>query len=574
SPMGSRLLKRWVVLPLKDKAMIEHRQQAVGALLEQADRAAELTSHLQEMGDVERMISKIAAQKASPRDVVQLRRSLEVLLPIKELLEADQNSSIQLLGEQLMPCDAARQLIAKTLMDEVPAFIGKGEVIREGNNSELDELRDISKNGKNKLLEIQQREMEKTGITSLKIGFNNVFGYFLEVTNKFKDQVPENWIRKQTLTNSERYITDELKQLEDKILGAEDKILEWEQRLFAELLAQLMPFIEPLQQNAAILAQLDCLLSFARISQDYQYCKPVISEGLELDIKQGRHPVIEQQLPLGESYIPNDVYLHNEDQQIIIITGPNMSGKSAILRQTALIVLMAQMGCYVPAEAATIGLVDKVFTRVGASDNLSMGESTFMVEMLETSSIMNNISDRSLILLDEIGRGTSTYDGISIAWSIAEFLHQNPAARPKTLFATHYHELNELAESHERVRNYHVATKEVGDKVIFLRKLTAGGSQHSFGIHVAKLAGMPKWIVERAQTILGELEQKNVTDVEENKARLKAAAQSAQYQLSIFDTTDPATKAILEDLENLDLNTMTPVEAMLKLSELKNKRKG
>ena len=571
TPMGARLLKRWVVLPLKQLPAIEYRLQAVKALVDQTDKREELTDLLKQMGDLERLVSKLASAKANPREVKQLSYSLNLIEPIKELCESDKAAPLKQLGEQLLKCEAAKQLVDESLQDEVPALITKGNVMADGVNANLDELRDIAKNGKQRLADIQQREIDKTGISSLKIGFNNVFGYYLEVTNRFKDEVPENWVRKQTLTNSERYITDELKQLEDKILGAEEKLLALEQELFAKLVSQLQQFIAPLQQNAAILAQIDCLRGFAEVSVKNNYVQPELNESLEIDIKDGRHPVIEKQLPLGEQYVPNSIFLNNTDQQIIIITGPNMSGKSAILRQTALIVLMAQMGCFVPAESASIGYIDKLFTRVGASDNLSMGESTFMVEMLETSSIMNNISNRSLILLDEIGRGTSTYDGVSIAWSIAEYLHQNEQLAPKTLFATHYHELNELAKTHERIQNFHVQTKEVNQQIIFLRQLVKGGSQHSFGIHVAKLAGMPNWVVQRAQTILTELEANRQHDDESVKSSLQASAQTQQFQLSFFDLADGDQKQIMEELAKMNVNSLTPIEALMKLNEWKDK---
>lgn len=574
TPMGARLLKRWTVLPLKSLSAIENRQKAVKSFVDQPEKLEELIDLLKQIGDLERLVSKISSQKANPRDVAQVKFILEILLPVKELCNQDVQVAVQDLGERLLPCNSAKDLITNSLQEEVPATIVKGNVIRSGMSEELDELRDISKNGKKRLAEIQNREIEKTGIQSLKIGFNNVFGYYLEVTNKYKNEVPEAWVRKQTLTNSERYITDELKQLEDKILGAEEKILSLEQELFGKLVEELHKFIKQLQQNAHVFAQIDCLCSFARVSKSNDYILPELNDGFELDIRNGRHPVIEQQLPPGEQYIPNHLYLDNDHHQIIVITGPNMSGKSAILRQSALIVLLAQMGCFVPAESAKIGIIDKLFTRVGASDNLSMGESTFMVEMLETSSIMNNISDRSLILLDEIGRGTSTFDGISIAWSIAEYLHDNGSVRPKTLFATHYHELNELAKSKERIKNFHVATKEIDQKIIFLRKLTPGGSQHSFGIHVAKLAGMPNWIVKRAEVILRELEKNQVGEKENVKKKLQVAAQTGNYQLSIFDIADPQQKEVLEELEKLDINTLTPVEAMMKLNELKQKSKS
>ena len=572
TPMGGRLLKRWTVLPLKSIPAIKNRLRAVESFFNQTDKSEELAGLLKQLGDLERLVSKVASNKANPRDVKQVLYALEIVDPIKELCEHDDEEAIQHLGEQLVKCEPAKKLITTTLKEEVPVAVAKGNVIADGVNEQLDEYRDITRNGKQKLTEIQQREAKKTGISSLKIGFNNVFGYYLEVRNKYKNDVPDEWVRKQTLTNSERYITDELKQLEDKILGAEEKLLELEQQLFLRLVEQLHQYIQPLQQNAATLAAVDCLLSFAIVSKRNDYVKPEITDGYEVNIAKGRHPVIERQLPLGEHYVPNDVYLNNDDQQIIIITGPNMSGKSAILRQTALIVLLAQMGCFVPAEEATIGLVDKLFTRVGASDNLSMGESTFMVEMLETSSIMNNISDRSLILLDEIGRGTSTYDGVSIAWSIAEYLHENNRVAPKTLFATHYHELNELAKSHDRIKNFHVQTREMDEKIIFLRKLLPGGSQHSFGIHVARLAGMPQWIVQRAEHILTELEESRQDD-DKVRRKLKQAGKTNEYQLSIFDIADPKQKEVLEDLETVDVNTLTPIEAMMKLNEIKQKLK-
>ncbi len=573
SPMGSRLLKRWTVLPLKNKQKIEFRQRGVSAFFANDDLLQTVQQELKGIGDLERITSKIASEKANPRDVLQLKSALEHIIPIQIACAAANNSSLDQLNERLLPLQTAIDLIQNTLNEEVPAMIQKGGAIRDGINEQLDDYRDISKNGKQRLADIQNREIEQTGISSLKIGFNNVFGYYLEVTNKYKDQVPETWIRKQTLTNSERYITEELKALEEKIIGADEKKLALEQVLFEQLIQDLQQYIEALQQNARILAELDCFASFATLSSRYNYCQPTITDELDLEIIQGRHPVIEQQLPLGQPYVPNDIFLNGSDQQIIIITGPNMSGKSAILRQTALIVLLAQMGCYVPAESATIGIIDKLFTRVGASDNLSVGESTFMVEMLETASIMNNISSRSLILLDEIGRGTSTYDGISIAWSIAEYLHENKVAQPKTLFATHYHELNELAQTFTRIKNFHVATKEVGQQIIFLRKLTEGGSQHSFGIHVAKLAGMPNWIVQRAQHLLEELEQKQMGDQQNTKEQLKKSSQSNQYQLNIFESTNPKEKAVLEEIEDMDVNVMTPVEAIMKLNEIKQKLK-
>ncbi|NRA50201.1 MAG: DNA mismatch repair protein MutS, partial [Phaeodactylibacter sp.] len=507
SPMGARLLKKWVVLPLIVPAAIENRLNIVTYFYEQAELEDTLTQYIQQIGDLERLISKVPLGKINPREIKQVQKALELIKPVKELLEQSGQEQLAQIGEGLNPCDLLREEIEQQLIEDPPVNLSKGGVMADGFHPDLDELRNIVNNSKELLLGIQKREVENTGISSLKIGFNNVFGYYLEVTNKYKDQVPEAWVRKQTLTNSERYITDELKQLESKILGAEEKILALEERLFSELVLVLADYIQPIQHNAALIARIDCLLGFAKVAKKNKYCRPVINEGTAVDIVQGRHPVIEQQLSIDEPYVPNDVFLDTDTQQIMMITGPNMAGKSALLRQTALICLMAQMGSFVPAEKAELGLIDKVFTRVGASDNISSGESTFMVEMNETASIMNNISDRSLILLDEIGRGTSTYDGISIAWSIAEFLHNNGSARPKTLFATHYHELNELANKFDRIKNFNIATREVGQKVIFLRKLVAGGSQHSFGIHVAKMAGMPRTIVERAAHILTQLEQ-------------------------------------------------------------------
>ena len=511
SPMGARLLKKWVLMPLKGRTGIEARLDMVSYLLENREFAEKIEALLRQIGDLERLISKVPLGKINPREVVQLKRALEIIAPLKALLEEqEENAPLARLGEGLNPCPKLKESIERQVIEDPPVNLNKGGVIADGFHPDLDELRHIVRNSKDILLSIQQEESVRTGISSLKIGFNNVFGYYLEVTNKYKDQVPEEWTRKQTLTNSERYITSELKQLESKILGAEEKILELENQLFQNLINELAEYIQPVQHNAQRIAKLDCLLSLAKVALRNNYCRPEIDDSYTIDIKEGRHPVIEQHLPVGESYIPNDVLLDHEETQIMMITGPNMAGKSALLRQTALICLMAQMGSFVPAGSARLGLLDKVFTRVGASDNISSGESTFMVEMNETASIMNNISDRSLILLDEIGRGTSTYDGISIAWSIAEYLHNNPEARPKTLFATHYHELNELTNSFPRIKNYNIATKEVGQKVIFLRKLVEGGSKHSFGIHVAKMAGMPRGIVERAARILTQLEQKSI----------------------------------------------------------------
>ncbi len=574
SPMGARLLKKWIVLPLKDKTAIDARLDMVSYLLEQDQFAQQVEQSLRQMGDLERLISKVPLGKVNPRELVQLKRALLAIGPLKSLLQDTGHPDLAKISDGLNPCPGLVERIATQIVEDPPVNLNKGGVIADGFNSDLDELRHVIGHAKDLLQGILQKEIEASGIASLKIGFNSVFGYYLEVTNKYKDQTPNTWIRKQTLANAERFITEDLKQLEAKILGAEERILELEERLFQQLVLDLVDYIQPVQHNASLLARLDCLLSFAKVAQRQRYSRPQINEGLAIEIKEGRHPVIEQQLPLGESYVPNDVYLDHEQQQILMITGPNMAGKSALLRQTALICLMAQIGSYVPASSANLGILDKVFTRVGASDNISSGESTFMVEMNETASIMNNISDRSLILLDEIGRGTSTYDGISIAWSIAEYLHNNPGARPKTLFATHYHELNELAEKLPRVHNYHVATREVGQKVIFLRKLTPGGSQHSFGIHVAKMAGMPRMIVERANHILEQLEQKSINQEGKvgdtptvAKPATKAIATDA-IQLSIFETVDPAAGQIKALLKSLDLNSLTPIDCMLKLREL------
>ena len=590
SPMGARLMKKWVVLPLKTPQAIEQRLDMVGYLIANQTFKAEIESFIRQIGDLERLISKVPLGKINPREVVQLKKSLAAIEPIKALLEATGIPHFQKMAEGLNPCKTIRLEIERTLVSEPPVNLSKGGVIADGADPELDEYRNLVRNAQAVLIDIQQREIENTGIPSLKIGFNNVFGYYLEVTNKYKDhdKIPADWIRKQTLTTGERFITQELKVLEEKILSADDKIQGIEDRLFQLLVGSLLEYIQPVQHNAHLIAMLDCLRSYAEISLKNNYCRPKINETFAIDIKQGRHPVIEQQLPVGESYVPNDVYLDNESQQILMITGPNMAGKSALLRQTALICLMAQMGCYVPAKSADLGILDKVFTRVGASDNISSGESTFMVEMNETANIMNNISDRSLILLDEIGRGTSTYDGISIAWSIAEFLHENPL-RPKTLFATHYHELNELAEKFDRVKNCHVATKEIGQKVIFLRKLTDGGSRHSFGIHVAKMAGMPNKIVGRANEILSRLEEKHITDpadlekssggqgkskdefllANNNNRQIRQKLKQMPMQLSIFDTGDPKLLQIKEALQHLDLNALTPIELMMKVNEWK-----
>jgi DNA mismatch repair protein MutS len=570
SPMGTRLLKRWMILPLKDKKSVTARHQVVRHFIDNGDIATLVDTQIRQIGDLERLISKVPLGKIIPREVKQLERALLALEPIKEALLASENKQLQSIGERIQLCAIIRERIGKELVEEPPVKMDKGGVIADGISEELDELRDIIKNSKQHLLNIQQTEAGETGIDNLKIGFNNVFGYYLEVTNKYKNKglVPDHWVRKQTLTNAERYITEALKKLEVKILGAEEKILALENRLFQDLVFALTEYINPIQMNGALIAQLDCLASFAKVAILNNYCRPQMSDDLVIDVKEGRHPVIEKQLKLGEEYVPNDIYLDNEGQQIIMITGPNMSGKSALLRQTALICLMAQMGSFVPAREAKLGMIDKVFTRVGASDNISSGESTFMVEMNETASILNNISERSLILLDEIGRGTSTYDGISIAWSIAEFLHNNNIATPKTLFATHYHELNELAERFPRIKNFNVATKELNHKVIFLRKLQEGGSKHSFGIHVAKMAGMPRYVVERANEILGQLEQKSIDagDLDEKVKKINAPA----MQLSFFDAEpDPVLVELKEQLEEVDLNRLTPIECMLKLDALK-----
>lgn len=566
SPMGARLLKRWIVMPLKDKKGIQERLDVVDFFFNNRELRDDLISQIKQVGDLERLISKIGLQKANPREIVQLKRALHAIEKLKELTDRKDAQSLALISDQLDACVAIRERIEQQLQAEPPVAINKGSVIAAGVDAELDRLRKISFGGKDYLLEIQKRESELTGIPSLKIAFNNVFGYYLEVTNTHKDKVPTTWIRKQTLVNAERYITEELKEYEEQILGAEEKIQALENRLYAELLVAIAEYIKPVQLNAQLIAKLDVLLNFAIVAEKNYYVKPVISDSKILDIKGGRHPVIEKNLPIGEDYITNDTYLDPKAQQIIIITGPNMAGKSALLRQTGLIVLMAQIGCFVPAKEAKIGLVDKIFTRVGASDNLSSGESTFMVEMNETASIMNNLSDRSLILLDEIGRGTSTYDGISIAWAIAEYLHNHPAAKAKTLFATHYHELNELSTSLDRIKNYNVTVKEVNNKVIFLRKLVPGGSEHSFGIHVAKLAGMPPKLLNRANQILKRLEQER-TGGEQIKDSMRKIQKQA-YQLQMFSIDDPVLNKIRDMLNNLDVNSLTPVEALMKLDEI------
>ena len=565
TPMGSRLLKRWVAFPLKEKQLIEDRLSAVEFLMQESSEKEDVINHIKEIGDLERLISKVATARINPREVVQLKRALIAIEPVKEFLENSNNKALIQLADHINICEFIRNRIENEIDDNAPISINKGQVIAEGVNTELDDLRSVSKDSHFLLQQILERETERTAIPSLKIAFNNVFGYYLEVRNTHKDKVPEEWIRKQTLVNAERYITQELKELEVKILGAEEKILALETQLFNDLVLSLIDFIPDVQINAQRVAQLDVLHSFAELSKRYRYSKPQISEDYGLSIKNGRHPVIEQQLAVGEEYIANDIYLDREQQQIIMITGPNMSGKSAILRQTALIVLLAQIGCFVPAEIANIGLVDKIFTRVGASDNISQGESTFMVEMNETASILNNVSDRSLILLDEIGRGTSTYDGISIAWAIAEFLHQH-STQAKTLFATHYHELNEMTKSFKRIRNFNVSVKEIGNQILFLRKLVEGGSEHSFGIHVAKMAGMPKSVVDRANVIMKRLEKAHAS--QENKAK-DLIAKDDEIQLSFFQLDDPILERIRDEIQDLDINSLTPVEALMKLNEIK-----
>ena len=563
SPMGGRLLKRWLALPLKDATKIQSRHQVVAYLKENQEILKNTQHQIKQISDLERLISKIATGKVSPREVVYLKESLDAILPIKTLALQSPQEAVKVIGDSLHSCDLLREKIKTTLNQEAPVVIAKGNAIATGVNAELDELRAISTSGKEFLEGIERRESERTGISSLKISFNNVFGYYIEVRNTHKDKVPEEWIRKQTLVNAERYITEELKEYETKILGAEEKIHKIESELFEQLVHWIATYIKPVQMNANLIAQLDCLCSFTQLAIENKYVCPEIDDSFELEIKEGRHPVIEKQLPVGTPYISNDVFLDRTTQQLIMITGPNMSGKSAILRQTALIVLLAQMGSFVPAESVRMGIVDKIFTRVGASDNISMGESTFMVEMNETASILNNISDRSLVLLDEIGRGTSTYDGISIAWAIAEFLHEHPT-QPKTLFATHYHELNEMSESLPRIQNYNVAVKELKDTVLFVRKLVKGGSAHSFGIHVAKMAGMPQIVILKAQKLLKKLEKNHSNDALNG---IKEAKE--EMQMSFFNLDDPLLEEIKEEILNLDINTITPMEALMKLNEIK-----
>ena len=574
SPMGARLLKRWMVFPLKDEKPINDRLNVVEYFFRQPDFKELIEEQLHLIGDLERIISKVAVGRVSPREVVQLKVALQAIEPIKQAcLEAD-NASLNRIGEQLNLCISIRDRIAKEINNDPPLLINKGGVIKDGVNEELDDLRRISYSGKDYLLQIQQRESEQTGIPSLKVAYNNVFGYYIEVRNIHKDKVPQEWIRKQTLVNAERYITQELKVYEEKILGAEDKILVLETQLYTDLAQALTEFIPQIQINANQIARLDCLLSFANVARENNYIRPIIEDNDVLDIRQGRHPVIEKQLPIGEKYIANDVMLDSTTQQIIIITGPNMAGKSALLRQTALITLLAQIGSFVPAERAHIGLVDKIFTRVGASDNISVGESTFMVEMNEAADILNNVSSRSLVLFDELGRGTSTYDGISIAWAIVEYIHEHPKAKARTLFATHYHELNEMEKSFKRIKNYNVSVKEVDNKVIFLRKLERGGSEHSFGIHVAKMAGMPKSIVKRANAILKQLESDNRQQGISGKPLAEVSENRSGMQLSFFQLDDPILCQIRDEILNLDVNNLTPIEALNKLNDIKKIVRG
>ncbi|MDY0342298.1 MAG: DNA mismatch repair protein MutS [Lentimicrobium sp.] len=571
SPMGSRMMRRWLVLPLKEKKPVNDRLDAVEYLLNESAISEELRLQLKVMGDMERIISKVAVGRINPREVLQLKRALHALEPVKSLCSKAPVSSLNHLADQINLCTLMSEKIGRELKSDPPVAVSKGNVMASGISAELDEFRELTISGKEYLARMQQRESERTGIPSLKIAFNNVFGYYLEVTNTHKDKVPAEWERKQTLVNSERYVTPELKEYESKILNAQEKMLELETNLYNNLIISLFDYIQPIQNNAAAVARLDCLLSFARVAETNNYRRPVITEDFTLEIKNGRHPVIEKHLPVGEAYIANDVFLDDQKQQIIMITGPNMSGKSALLRQTALIVLLAQSGSFVPAEAASIGLVDKIFTRVGASDNISSGESTFMVEMNETASILNNISNRSLILLDEIGRGTSTYDGISIAWAITEYLHEHPLYRAKVLFATHYHELNEMTQTLPRIKNYHISVKEVGNKVIFMRKLEPGGSEHSFGIHVARMAGIPSIVLDRANELLKVLEQSHGSGQLQSRPGRKMGGKRNvdPYQLSFIQLNDPLLEQIRDDILDTDINTLTPVEALLKLNEIK-----
>lgn len=568
TPMGARLLKRWIAFPLKDVKPIEERLNMVDDFFKHPDLKEVFETNMSVIGDLERIISKVAVGRVTPREVVQLKVALGALVPIKEACVESDNDGLKRVGDQLNPCPSIYEKIDKTITNDPPNMVNRGGVIAKGINAELDELRDISYSGKDYLLQLQQRESDRTGIPSLKVSYNNVFGYYIEVRNTHKDKVPEDWIRKQTLTNAERYITQELKEYEEKILGAEEKILSLETQIFNELVLELAEYIPAIQVNSNLIAKLDVLMSFAKASQENHYVRPVINDGEVIDIKQGRHPVIERQLPIGEQYVANDLMLDSQSQQVIMITGPNMAGKSALLRQTALIVLMAQIGCFVPADAATIGVVDKIFTRVGASDNISMGESTFMVEMNEAASIINNLSQRSLVLFDELGRGTSTYDGISIAWSIVEYIHEHPKAKAKTLFATHYHELNEMEKLFPRIKNYNVSVKEVDGKVIFLRKLVRGSSEHSFGIHVAKLAGLPNKVVNRANEILEQLEVGNSKNpISDGSKPVKKKPEAVQ--LSLFQLDDPILEAVRDEINHMDVNNLTPIEALNKLNEIK-----
>ena len=575
TPMGGRMLRRWMVFPLKDVKPINERLDVVDYLFREPDFRECINEQFHRIGDLERIISKVAVGRVSPREVVQLKNALMAIQPVKTACLYAKSDTLKRIGEQLNLCESLRDRIEKEIQPDPPQLVNKGDVIALGYNQELDDLRSIRDNGKQYLLEIQEKEIAQTGITSLKIGFNNVFGYYLEVRNTFKDKVPENWIRKQTLAQAERYITPELKEYEEKILGADEKILALETQLYMELIQDMQEFIPQIQINANLIAHLDCLLSFMKVSQMQRYVRPVVDDSEVIDIKQGRHPVIETQLPIGEQYVPNDVLLDTEHQQIMMITGPNMAGKSALLRQTALIVLLAQIGCFVPAERARIGMVDKIFTRVGASDNISLGESTFMVEMTEASNILNNVTPRSLVLFDELGRGTSTYDGISIAWAIVEYLHEHSRAQARTLFATHYHELNEMEKNFPRIKNFNVSVKEVDGKIIFVRKLEKGGSEHSFGIHVAEIAGMPRSIVKRANVILKELEADNAQVGSVGKAAVERLDQSREgVQLSFFQLDDPVLTQIRDEILGLDVNNLTPVEALNKLNDIKKILKG
>lgn len=570
TPMGGRMLRRWMVFPLKDVTPIQQRLDVVDYFFKAPDFRQLVGEQFQRIGDLERIISKVAVGRVSPREVVQLKNALQALQPVKAACMKASNESLRRIGEQLQLCETIRDRIEHEIQPDPPLLVNKGGVIADGYDTELDELRQISRNGKDYLIQIQEREVEQTGIASLKVGYNNVFGYYLEVRNMYKDKVPENWVRKQTLAQAERYITEELKAYEEKILGADERIMMLEDKLFRELIVDIQPYIPQIQLDANLIAHLDCLLGFAQVAEENQYVRPQIDATDVLDIKQGRHPVIEMQLPLGETYVPNDIYLDTEKQQVMMITGPNMAGKSALLRQTALIVLLAQIGCFVPAERAKIGLVDKIFTRVGASDNISLGESTFMVEMTEAANILNNVTNRSLVLFDELGRGTSTYDGISIAWAIVEYLHEQPRARARTLFATHYHELNEMEKHFQRIHNYNVSVKEADGKVIFMRKLERGGSEHSFGIHVAEIAGMPRSIVKRSNVILKQLEADNSEVGSVGKPSVKRLEESREgMQLSFFQLDDPVLCQVRDEILGLDINNLTPMEALNKLNEIK-----